>query len=122
MGPQELGADDDLQKVIVDFIDGAEKKLDIAVQELDNIEVAQAIIRARQRKVTVTIALEWDYLSVTRARKYPFEADGQNESNRQIHDAILRANINVKTDFNTNIFHQKFINILDMSVLDCTMK
>ena len=41
--------------------------------------------------------------------KYPFSSYGQNEANRRLHDAILRANINVHTDFNPKIFHQKFI-------------
>ena len=53
--------------------------------------------------------MEGSYLSVDRARTKPFEAGGTNESNRYVHDAILRANIDVKTDFNPNIFHQKFI-------------
>ena len=35
MGPQEVGGPDDLKKTIIDFINGAEKRLDIAVQELD---------------------------------------------------------------------------------------
>jgi phosphatidylserine/phosphatidylglycerophosphate/cardiolipin synthase-like enzyme len=34
---------------------------------------------------------------------------GGNEPNRTIHNAILRASIDVKTDYNTSIFHQKFI-------------
>lgn len=45
MGPEKIGAPDDLESVIVDFIDGAEKKLDIAVQELEN----KAIAKARER-------------------------------------------------------------------------
>lgn len=48
MGPPGVGGPDDLQKAIVDFIDGAKKKLFIAVQELDNEDIARAIIRARQ--------------------------------------------------------------------------
>ena len=38
MGPREVDGPDDLRKTIVDFIDGAKKKLDIAVQELRQIE------------------------------------------------------------------------------------
>ncbi len=116
MGPQEVGRPDDLRKVIVDFIDGATKRLDIAVQELESMEIAQAIIRARQRKIVVRLVLEGDYLTVTRAVPNPFEQGGTNEVNRQIHDAILRSNINVKSDFNPSIFHQKFI-IRDGSAL-----
>jgi phosphatidylserine/phosphatidylglycerophosphate/cardiolipin synthase-like enzyme len=116
MGPQEVGGPDDLGKAIVDFIDGADKRLDIAVQELESMEIAQAIIRARQRKVVVRLVLEGDYLRVARALQNPFEPGGTNETNRLIHDAILRSNINVKSDFNPSIFHQKFI-IRDGSAL-----
>ncbi len=108
-GPHGVGAPDNLQDVIVDFIDGAEKRLEIAVQELENRPIAKAIIRARQRKVLVKIVLEQDYLKVSVARKKPFDAGGKNEANRIIHDAILRARIDVKVDYNASIFHQKFI-------------
>jgi len=109
MGPKELGGPDDLGKRIVDFIDGATKRLDIAIQELDSMEIARAIIRARQRKVVVRLVLEGDYLTVSRAVPDPFESTGTNEVNRIIHDAVLRTHINVKSDFNPHIFHQKFI-------------
>ena len=109
MGPQELGAPDNLEDVIINFIDGTERSLEVAVQELDSKHITEALIRARQRRVVVKVVLEGSYLSLTRARKYPFEHDGQNEENRQLHDAILRANINVHTDFNPAIFHQKFM-------------
>jgi len=35
LGPQGYGAADNLEDVIVDFIDGAEESLEIAVQELE---------------------------------------------------------------------------------------
>lgn len=109
MGPHQLGAPDNLETAIVDFIDGAKKRLDVAVQELDNKAIADALVRARQRKCVVRIVLEGSYLSVNRARAKPYESGGSNESNRFIHDALLRANMDVKTDFNPAIFHQKFI-------------
>lgn len=110
-GPQEVGGPDDLRGVIVKFIDGATRRLDIAVQELDSMEIAEAIIRARQRKVFVRLVLESDYLTVTRGLSEPFVSNirTRNEINRLIHAAILRSKINVKSDFNTSIFHQKFI-------------
>ena len=111
-GPHVLGAPDNLEKVIIDFIDGADKRLEIAVQELESRPIAEAIVRARQRKVTVKIVLEQDYLRAKRAKANPWEPDDldkNNEANRQLHDAILRANIDVKADYNTSIFHQKFI-------------
>ena len=109
MGPKEVGGPDDLKKVVIDFIDGATKRLDIAVQELDSLDIANAVIRARQRKIVVRLVLEGDYLTVKRLLNMPFELKGQNETNRQIHDAILRSAINVKSDYNPKIFHQKFI-------------
>ena len=109
MGPQQVGGPDDLKTAIVDFIDGAKTRLYIAVQELDSADITRAIIRARQRKVLVKLVLEGSYLTVKRARADPFLQAGQNEANRQLHDAVLRASIDVKSDFNPDIFHQKFI-------------
>jgi hypothetical protein len=36
VGPQELGAADNLEQVIVDFLDEAQESLDIAVQEIES--------------------------------------------------------------------------------------
>ena len=49
VGPQELGAADSLEAVIVDFLNGARSSLDIAVQELDSEPIAQAILDALAR-------------------------------------------------------------------------
>lgn len=62
VGPQELGAADNLEDVIVAFSAGAKDSLDIAVQELDSVPIAQAILDARWRSVRVRIVLEQDYL------------------------------------------------------------
>jgi hypothetical protein len=62
VGPPELGAADDLEQVIIDFIGGAKARLDIAVQEIDSRLIAQAILDARWRGVRVTVFLEQDYL------------------------------------------------------------
>ena len=66
VGPQQLGGPDNLRQAIVGFIDGAQKSLDIAVQELDNWEIAKAVIRAKLRKVRVRLVLEADYLIESR--------------------------------------------------------
>lgn len=108
-GPHKVGGPDDLERVVVDFIDGAEKRLEIAVQELESLPIAEAMIRARKRKVLVKLVIEQDYLKAARARQDPFEPLGKNELNRTIFTAILRSNIDVKVDYNTSIFHQKFI-------------
>ena len=124
VGPLDLlpagstAALDDLEKVIVDFIDGATGKLDIAVQELDSEPIARAIIRAQiERKVAVRIVSEADYLSVDKPSADPFanQPDTPNEVNRLLHLALLRAKAWVRTDFNPEIFHQKFM-VRDKSV------
>lgn len=109
MGPHQLGAGDNLLQTIVDFIDSAQKRLYIAVQELDSHPIAEAIIRAKQRKVQVKIVLEADYLIEKSSLADPFLPGGEFEPNRILHDAILRAQIKVNSDFNPHIFHQKFI-------------
>ena len=62
-GPRELGAPDDLQTVITDFISRARHSLDIAVQELDSEPIAQTILDACWRKVSVRMVMEQDYLA-----------------------------------------------------------
>ncbi|MCK5617699.1 hypothetical protein KAR91_88360 [Candidatus Pacearchaeota archaeon] len=87
-GPNEVGATDKLETTVINFIDQAQKKLDIAVQELQTQAVAEAIIRARQRKVTVRIVLEQDYLRSSRIKPKPFEPGGEDEENRYLHNAL----------------------------------
>ncbi|MES9851079.1 MAG: phospholipase D-like domain-containing protein [Candidatus Thiodiazotropha sp. L084R] len=108
-GPQAHGAPDNLEKVIIDFIDQAQKRLEIAVQELESEPIAKAIIAARQRKVLVKLVIEQSYLKRTPPKADPWTPGGKNEPNREVHDAILRCNIDIKVDYNANIFHQKFI-------------
>lgn len=108
-GPVRAGAPDNLEGIIIKFIDKAEKRLEIAVQELENRPIAEAIIRARGRKVLVKLVLEQDYLRSTRTAADPWSPGGKHEANRQIQDAILRSTIDVKCDYNSSIFHQKFI-------------
>jgi phosphatidylserine/phosphatidylglycerophosphate/cardiolipin synthase-like enzyme len=128
VGPKELGSADDLEQVIIDFIAGAERSLDIAVQELDNEAIAQAILDARFRGVSVRIVLEQSYLLTAKLpaiRRRSGETDdaaarrraqwenqtGANslEENRRLLAALLRCNVDVKADYNPEIFHQKFI-------------
>jgi phosphatidylserine/phosphatidylglycerophosphate/cardiolipin synthase-like enzyme len=129
LGPPALGAADDLEKVIVDFIGEARSSLRIAVQELDSRPIAQAIIDARWRGVAVELFLEQDYLRSRprseppkpprrRANESPEEAlqrvqwgvdDSLLAENRNILAALLRSFVEVRGDFNPKIFHQKFI-------------
>ena len=50
LGPPGANAPDDLEEVIIDFIKKSEHTLDIAVQELDNPKIADAIDEAARRK------------------------------------------------------------------------
>lgn len=112
MGPRELGAPDDLEQAIVAFIDGADEprnRLLIAVQELESEPITRAILAAKARRVTVRVVLEGDYLRATKGHADPFLEQGSHEPNRRMLSALLRAGIEVRTDYNPKIFHQKFI-------------
>ncbi len=126
-GPADLGAPDDLEKVVVDFIGGATSSLDIAVQELDNMEIAKAILAARWRGVSISIVLEQSYLreeglkvkeppapekgetAEQALERWQWTAEGENKENRRIAAALLQSNVDLKIDFNKDIFHQKFV-------------
>jgi phosphatidylserine/phosphatidylglycerophosphate/cardiolipin synthase-like enzyme len=110
LGPKQAGAPDDLRAAIIGFIYAAERRLDVAVQELDSRPIAEAIVRARQRgvRVRVRVVLETDYLRARRTAPDPWQPGGTLEPNRQIHLALMRAGIHVRTDLNSHIFHHKF--------------
>lgn len=108
-GPHDVGGPDNLEKVIIDFINSAQKSLYIAVQELESEPIAEAIISARKRKVLVKLVIEQSYLKRTPPKADPWAPGGKNEGNRHIQNAILRSNIDIKVDYNSHIFHQKFI-------------
>jgi hypothetical protein len=61
-GPSDLGAPDNLETAIIDFIDAYHATLDIAVQELESYNIARAIVRAKQRGVRIRMVIEQDYL------------------------------------------------------------
>jgi phosphatidylserine/phosphatidylglycerophosphate/cardiolipin synthase-like enzyme len=129
VGPTELGAADDLEAVIVEFIARAKKSLDIAVQELDSEPIAQAILDARWRGVDVDLFLEQDYLRSELKGTPPespkpkpgetpeqalfrtqwLEDETELKENRRILTALLRSDVQVRGDYNPAIFHQKFI-------------
>lgn len=109
MGPSSLGAPDDLEKVIVDFIDQAKSSLDVAAQEIESRPIAEALVRATQRRVRIRLVLEQDYLREARPPADPFAVGGAVEENRNLFAAMLRAGIDARADYNPDIFHQKFI-------------
>jgi phosphatidylserine/phosphatidylglycerophosphate/cardiolipin synthase-like enzyme len=108
-GPPLLGAPDDLDAVIRSFIAAAKTSLLVAVQELGSRSIAEAILAAKANKVHVQVILEGDYLLQDPPAADPWTAGGDNEGNRVIHAALLRAGVDVITDLNPAIFHQKFI-------------
>jgi phosphatidylserine/phosphatidylglycerophosphate/cardiolipin synthase-like enzyme len=108
-GPPVLGGPDDLDQVIRAFIAGATKTLLIAVQELDSRAIAEAILAAKVAKVRVQVILEGDYLVESPPLADPWALTGENEGNRVIHAALLRAGVDLISDLNPEIFHQKFM-------------
>ncbi len=121
LGPREFGAPDDLLLPIIEFIGRAKSRqnLMIAIQEIDNPAIAEAIIEARLRGVTIDLVIEQSYLLASRRPKdvaTAHQPGGQHEINREIFSAILRSTTDVKVDFNPAIFHQKFM-VLGNAVL-----
>ncbi|GLY18397.1 phospholipase D-like domain-containing protein [Kineosporia rhizophila] len=109
MGPSVLGGPDDLDSVVRDFVGGAKRSLAVAVQELDSRPVAEAVLAARAARLQVRVILEGDYLLESRPSGDPWSLTGDHETNRVVHAALLRAGVDVVTDLNPAIFHQKFI-------------
>lgn len=113
--PGAAGAPDDLEKVIIEFIDLSEHTLDIAVQELDNPRIAAAIDRAARRKrpgtnrfIRVRLVTEGDYLREDKPVDPPDKEVGL-DINRKHFMTLLRGAVDAKIDFNPKIFHHKFI-------------
>jgi phosphatidylserine/phosphatidylglycerophosphate/cardiolipin synthase-like enzyme len=84
----------------------------IAVQEIDNPDIAHAIIDARLRGVNIDLVVEQSYLLADKKpkdRESALASGGKHEINRTLFNAILRSTADIKVDFNPNIFHQKFM-------------
>ena len=115
VGPAELGAADNLEEVIVTFIDEATTSLDVAVQELDNPAIAEALIRRKREGVSVRVVLNHSYLQdesdapdVTTVAQLAADAS-EHKINRDVFAALCRCNVEVRIDLNpVAIFHQKF--------------
>lgn len=119
VGPRELGASDDIEQVIVDFIAGATKTVDVAVQELDSIAIAEALIAQRLAGRSVRVLLNHDYLQDSDARSRPAPGlatvaalaadESEHKINRDVYAALCRCGVEVRIDLNPSaIFHQKF--------------
>jgi phosphatidylserine/phosphatidylglycerophosphate/cardiolipin synthase-like enzyme len=90
LGPLELGAADNLEPAIVDFIGGARKSLDIAVQEIDSMPIAEALINARWKGVSINVFVEQDYIR-TKLDKIPKPPKPDAASGETAAEAIYRA-------------------------------
>lgn len=117
VGPTELGAGDDLERQIVDFISAATKTIDVAVQELDNVPIAEALIAQKLAGRSVRVILNHDYLQDSDSRPAPGVTtvaalavdDSEHKINREVFSALCRCGIEVRIDLNPSaIFHQKF--------------
>jgi phosphatidylserine/phosphatidylglycerophosphate/cardiolipin synthase-like enzyme len=115
LGPKENGASDDLEKVIVDFIDAAQFSLRVAVQEVDSQKIADALERAARRKqpgttrdLAIRLVTEGDYLVEANPVEPPDKVVSL-DTNRALLTQLLRGAVDSKIDFNPKIFHQKFV-------------
>ena len=116
MGPAAVGAPDDLRAAIVGFIDGAGSRLRVAVQEIEDQPITEALIRARLRGVLVQVIVESSYLRrhaedpepVEVGHYFRHDAVFEYNPNRNMLEAMLRAGVDVKLDLNPSIMHQKF--------------
>ena len=113
--PGRAGAPDDLEKVIIEFIDQSEHTLDVAVQEIDNPRIAAALDRAARRKrpgtdrfIRVRLVTEGDYLKEDKPVDPP-DKKVSLDVNRKHFVTLLRGAVDAKIDFNPRIFHHKFI-------------
>lgn len=88
---------DGIDHHLVAFIDGARQQLDVAVYDFDLANVADALVRARDRGVTVRMVTD---------------ADTVNNENRAIQAAFTRlrqGGIPIVTDNRGAIMHHKFV-------------
>jgi phosphatidylserine/phosphatidylglycerophosphate/cardiolipin synthase-like enzyme len=109
MGPHQLGSPDNIEEAIITFINKANKELLIAVQEIDNENIAKALIEKKKSGVLIQIVLEADYLVEKKPEPDPSLPKGEFEENRRLQSMFLRSSVYLRSDFNPSIFHQKFI-------------
>jgi phosphatidylserine/phosphatidylglycerophosphate/cardiolipin synthase-like enzyme len=122
VGPRDVDARlDDVEQVIVDFVERATSTIDVAVQELDSVPIAEALIRQKRAGRSVRIILNHDYLQDEVSRRSPLDpalttvaqlaaASSRYKVNRDVFAALCRCGVEVRIDLNpTAIWHQKFI-------------
>jgi phosphatidylserine/phosphatidylglycerophosphate/cardiolipin synthase-like enzyme len=120
-GPDDLGAPDDVEATIIKFIGETTKTLDIAVQELDSLPIAEAIAKKKREGKSIRILLNRSYLQdETDAANRPDPAlttiaqlagdESERKVNRDVFAALCRCGVEVRIDLNPDnkIFHHKF--------------
>jgi phosphatidylserine/phosphatidylglycerophosphate/cardiolipin synthase-like enzyme len=119
-GPADLEAPDNFEEVIIDYISKTTKTLDIAVQELDSVAIAEAVIAKKREGKSVRILLNRSYLqedskhrpdpALTTVPELAADDKGEYKVNRDVFAALCRCGVEVRIDLNPDdkIFHHKF--------------
>jgi hypothetical protein len=111
LGPYDLGGPDDLEDAIVSSIDGVSRTIDVAVQEIDSVPIAEALIRKRLANVSVRVILNHSYLQEATDKDHrpdpalrsiaEWAADASDyKVNRDIYAAFARCGVEVRIDLN----------------------
>lgn len=123
LGPKECGAPDALLTPIVDAILDARESLVIATQQLEHLDIVNALAIARRRGVNVRVLLERDYIRESSPQDQILSKGGLFETNREALAALYRANINVRVERRARLMHQNFIVVdskEDSAIVICT--
>ncbi|MEW8457700.1 MAG: hypothetical protein AB2710_16520 [Candidatus Thiodiazotropha sp.] len=89
---QVVSNDHELQ--IDEFFDGAQKRMDTALLELESERIASC-----QRKVLVKLFIELNYLKLFPSTDLTTIARSKKATNGAVQDAVLRISIDVKVDY-----------------------
>lgn len=109
-GPHECGAQDDLEQVILDFIRRTKTSLDAVVAALDSEAIAQALLDAAGKGISIRLFMQQDALRArssprTRSRRGKRQAQLRaqwqerskyTKTHRDILAALLRCGVDVK--------------------------
>ena len=79
---QEVNLDENIDKKLIQKLNNATKSIDMAVFELDSVTIADALINAKKRGVTVRIVTDTDYINEVATQKVKTEGIGVVDDNR----------------------------------------
>lgn len=103
------GVVEDLSLSIIECLTHATGTVRLASQQLEEASIVDALIAARKRGCRVRVLLEEKYLSESDPVADPWAASGRNERNREVFTALLRADVDVRLDRNSELFHSNFM-------------